>query len=185
MKKVIALLSFAIVLFTACEGPQGPPGFDGFDGRDGQNGIDGQNDDIGKVFDQNVNFGDADDFTVKIDFPNTIEVFENDVVLVYRLAEIVQDSNGQDTDVWQLMPQNFFLDQGTLQYNYDHTFFDVSIFLDGTFDLTLLEDKFTQNQIFRIAVLPAEQLQGKDSNGLKFSEIESMLDTTNTDLLLF
>ena len=175
MKKVIALLSLALVVFTACEGPAGPPGFDGFDGRDG---IDGENGLIGQVFDEVINF-EADDYGINIAYPNNFDVQANDVVLVYRLAEI---NNG--TDVWQLMPQNFFLDEGTLQYNFDYTEFDVTIFLDATFDLALLGDAFTQEQIFRIAVLPAGMVQGKDLSGLKFSEIENMLDF-NTYKVLF
>jgi len=167
MKKIIALLSLALVLFTACEGPQGPSGLDGFNGTDGL---------IGQVFDKSVSFGS--DFTKNIAFPKDFAV-NSDVLLVYRLAEI---NNG--VDVWQLMPQNFFLDQGILQYNFDYTEIDVTIFLDANFDLTLLEDKFTQNQIFRIAVVPADLLQGKDINGLEYSEIESMLDA-NTDKVLF
>ncbi len=176
MKKVISVLSLALVLFISCEGPQGPPGLDGFDGTDAEA--------IGKVFDQVVNFGAADNFSITIPYPTTIEVFENDVVLVYRQAEVIKDSNNEDTDVWQLLPQNFFLDEGILQYNYDHTFFDVTLFLDGTFDLSILGDQFTKNQVFRIAVVPARMVQGKELSSLKFSEIENMLNT-DTDQLLF
>ena len=35
-------------------------------------------------------------------------------------------------------------------------FIDVQIFLDANFDLTLLGSQFTNDQIFRIAIVPAE-----------------------------
>jgi len=180
MKKIIAILSFILVAFTACEGPQGAPGFDGRDGLNGQDGADGL---VGAVFDQVVNFGAVDNYTTSFNYPTTIEVFENDAVLVYRLAEIVKDDNNIDTDVWQLIPQNFFLDQGILQYNYDHTFFDIELFLDGNFDLSLLGDEFTQEQIFRIVILPATMAQAGKLNTKNYQDIEGMLDI-NPDHLL-
>jgi hypothetical protein len=59
-------------------------------------------------------------------------------------------------DIWRLLPQTILLDQGILQYNYDHTFFDVSVFLDADFDLGTLLPVYTDDQIFRIAIVPAE-----------------------------
>ncbi|HAI44493.1 MAG TPA: hypothetical protein DCM40_43530, partial [Maribacter sp.] len=86
----------------------------------------------------------------------TIEVFETDVVLVYMLWDVTEDSNGESVDIWRLMPQTRILDQGLLQYNYDYTFFDVSIFLESDFDLSTLQPGDTDDQVFRIAILPAE-----------------------------
>ena len=163
MKKIIALLSLIVVVFVSCEGE---PGRDGLDGQDGTNGF------VGQVFDKVVNFGTQDNFKITIDFPSDIEVFESDTVLIYRLAEVVKDNQGEDTDVWQLLPQNFFLDQGILQYNYEHTFFDFSILLDGNFDLTTLDNKFTQEQVFRIAVIPSDFLNSKD---IDITNIQSVL----------
>jgi hypothetical protein len=69
------------------------------------------------------------------------------------LWEETEDSNGEPVDIWRLMPQTRILDQGLLQYNYDYTFFDVSIFLESDFDLSTLQPGDTDDQVFRIAVL--------------------------------
>ncbi|PIB27094.1 hypothetical protein BFP77_13755 [Maribacter sp. 4U21] len=163
MKKLSLVLGclFAL-LFITCEGPQGPPGFDGFDGLDGRDGIDGQDgvNILGKVIDIEGTFSEENDYGLLFEFPQTIEVFETDVVLVYLLWDQTEDSNGEAVDIWRLLPQTRILDQGLLQYNYDHTFLDVNIFLESDFDLGTLQSGDTDNQVFRIAVLPAETAQG-------------------------
>ena len=45
---------------------------------------------------------------------------------------------------------------GTFLYTFNHTYFDVKFFLDGNFNLNTLGAEWTQNQLFRIAIVPAE-----------------------------
>ena len=73
-------------------------------------------------------------------------------MLVYLLEGVT--TNGDD--IWSQLPQTFFLSQGTLLYSFDHTFFDVRLFLDGNFDLSTLGSQFTNDQTFRIAIVPSE-----------------------------
>lgn len=153
MKNTTLLLAgLFLAIFSSCEGPAGPPGFDGRDGLDGLDGINI----LGTVLEIEGTFSVDNDYRIFYEFPETVEVFESDVVLVYILWEQVDDGNGEFIDVWRLLPQTRFLDQGLLQYNYDHTFFDVSVFLESDFDLATLSPGDTDNQIFRIAIMPAE-----------------------------
>ena len=148
MKKFSLVFGAFLTLFLiSCEGPIGPPGFDGFDGRDGLNGEDGVNI-LGAVIDIEGTFSADMDYTIGYEFPNTIEVFETDVVLVYLLWGQTEDGNGELVDIWRLMPQTRILDQGLLQYNFDHTFFDVTMFLEADFDLATLPAGDTDNQVF-------------------------------------
>ncbi|ASO06257.1 MULTISPECIES: collagen-like triple helix repeat-containing protein [Arenibacter] len=173
MKKVTLLLgAFIALFFISCEGPAGPPGFDGFDGQDGEDGLDGVNI-LGTVIDIEGDFNPSD-YAITYQFPQTVEVFETDVVLVYILWEQLDGGNEPPIDVWRLLPQTVLLDQGILQYNYDHTFLDVRIFLDGDFDLGTLNAADTQNQVFRIAILPAEKLAGSK---LDKSNINAVMNT--------
>ncbi len=163
MKKFSLVFAAFLTLFLiSCEGPIGPPGFDGFDGRDGLDGQDGVNI-LGTVIDIEGTFRADMDYIIDYEFPNTIEVFETDVVLVYLLWSQTEDGNGDLVDIWRLMPQTRILDQGLLQYNFDYTFFDVTMFLEADFDLTTLPAGDTDNQVFRVAILPAESLSGKSS----------------------
>ncbi len=162
--------ALATLFFISCEGPQGPAGFDGFDGVDGLDGADGVNI-LGQVMDIEGTFTLDNDYSIFYEFPQTIEVFETDVVLVYMLWDVTEDSNGESVDIWRLMPQTRILDQGLLQYNFDYTFLDVNIFLESDFDLSTLPAGDTDNQVFRIAVLPAESTTGK----LDTSNINSVM----------
>lgn len=164
MKKFSILLGTFVALFLmACEGPAGPPGFDGVDGVDGEDGINI----LGTVFEvENVNFDyDAasnlySHLITFSDFTN-FEIFEADAVLVYRHDGIIDYQDNSSADAWSLIPQNFLLPQGTIQYTNAHTFKDVEIFIDGNFNLVSLDTGFTDNQLFRIVILPAQFAQAK------------------------
>lgn len=159
MKNYTAFFSLLVsILFLSCEGPQGPPGFDGLDGLPGRDGADGVNV-TGNVIDIEGSFTNENDYRIFYEFPQSIEVFETDVVMVYLLWDQTEDGNGDAVDIWRALPQTVLLDQGILQYNFDHTFFDVNIFLDSDFDLGTLVPADTDNQVFRIAVIPAELTQ--------------------------
>lgn len=149
MKNIFLFLALSTtVLFTSCEGDPGPPGQDGVDF-------------LAQVFETNVNFqynaGSNTYSSSFISFPFT--VYESDVVLAYRYEGQDDIGNGQSADVWTQLPQNIFYQDGTgdiFQYNFNHTFIDVQFTVEGNFDLTNIDSEYVNNQIFRIAVVPAE-----------------------------
>lgn len=148
------ILLLAITLLWAC---QGIPGKDGLDGGSI----------LGTVFEIEGDFTPSNEWVLYFQFPNTIEVLNSDIVLVYILWG--QDNN---VDVWRLLPQAVVLQEGILQYNYDFTLKDVQIFLDGSLDLNTLLPAESQDQVFRIVVLPAN-----------FAIINS-IDLSNYNLLI-
>lgn len=183
MKKFSILLgTFIALFFMACEGPAGPPGFDGYDGEDGQDGIDGE---IGTVIDIEGDFTPNNDYSIGYQFPQNIEVFETDVVLVYILWEQLPDGNNPPIDVWRLLPQTLILNQGILQYNYDHTFIDVNIFLDAEFDLGTLTAADTQGQVFRIAILPAGKLSGAKLDRSNINAVMNLIGVSEKEVQRF
>lgn len=173
MKKVSFLLALlTTVFFVSCEGPAGPPGPPGFDGLDGQDGINI----LGQVLEIEGSFTFDNDYSLFYEFPNTVEVFESDLILVYILWEQFEDTDGQLVDVWRLLPQTRILNQGLLQYNYDHTFFDVSIFLESDFDLGTLAPADTDNQVFRIGIVPADFAQGSRFDRSNLQQVMELLN---------
>lgn len=149
MKKILSLITLTFILI-ACEGDRGPVGPPGPPGGSGEA-------EIGHVYDIEANFNTQNNFSVISEFPLSIEVFETDVVMVYLLENQISDPSGP-VDVWSPLPQTFYLDFGDqVSYNFNHTFFDVNIFLDGNTDLSSLGPEFTNNQIFRIVILPATE----------------------------
>ncbi len=97
------------------------------------------------------------------------------MVLVYLLEETTADG----LDVWSLLPQTFFTADGTLIYNFDHTAVDVSVYLFADFDLDFLGPEFTNNQIFRVAVVPADFAQSVDVFNME-AVMDALQVTTTT-----
>ena len=173
MKKFASfILLIAVFTVMSCEGPMGPPGVPGEDGTSL----------LGTVFEMQGDFKPSNNYELYFDFPQNFEIYETDVVLVYILWEVA-NVNGKQTDVWRLLPQTVLLNDGVLQYNFDYTVVDVKIFLEGTTDFNNLLPAETNNQIFRIAVLPADFMAKKSVNindynslkslpGLKLNELE-------------
>ncbi len=149
MKNILLFLALSsTILFTSCEGDPGPPGLDG--------GLVYAN-----VFEVSPAFSYSDYpenlyFTSVYNYP--FEVFESDVVLVYRWSGL-DDTVSPPADIWTQLPQNKFYQDGTgdfIQYNYNSTFISVQFTIEGNFDLTNIDPKDLNGQTFRVAVVPAE-----------------------------
>ena len=137
MKKLVSLLS--VVLFMSCVVEEG------IDGRDG--GLI-----VSSAFEIVVDFNPSNNY--EIVEPYGFDVFEYDVTLVYILWET---DNGQD--VWRLLPQSaIFVGGATLTYNFDFTQTDVKLFLEGTANFDNLGAVWTQDVVFRIVVVPADNV---------------------------
>ncbi|KAF0235673.1 MAG: hypothetical protein FD181_3340 [Prolixibacteraceae bacterium] len=148
MKKLATMiLLFVSAFILSCEGPMGPPGEDG-------------DDMLGTIFELEGDFKASDNYELFFDFPANFKIYDTDVVLVYILWDVVK-VNGKNTDVWRLLPQTIVLDEGVIQYNFDYTVNDVRIFLEATIPFSDLLPAETQDQVFRIAVLPADFVASK------------------------
>ena len=163
------MMTASMAIFGSCEGPEGPsgpagaqgpsgpPGAQGPQGPQGPPGEDGIDGDVflPSVFEITGDFMAENDFSLYYVFPDDTEVLESDIVLVYLLWEQAESDNGELLDVWRLLPQTIVLNEGILQYNYDHTLADVQIFLDGNIDFDILLPAEALDQVFRIVVLPS------------------------------
>ncbi len=148
MKKFILLLALAVT-FIACEGDQGPPGVTI----------------VGQSFEREVDFRPENDYAAFIPFPNGIEAFETDRVLVYRLEFVDDAVDGGTVDVWSLLPQlKYTIDGESFQYNFVSSGGDVEIFMDSPDRalLDVIDFDFVEDQIFRIVILPVDLIQGVD-----------------------
>ena len=161
MKSILSLISVFALLLTACTGDQGPPGFDGFDGLDG--GLI-----VASAFEIEVDFTAANNF--EFVEPYGFDVLPSDVTLVY-----IEWETDNGAPIWRLLAQNEFFDDGSiLTYNFDFTQDDVRLFLDGTTDLNTLGDVWTQDQVFRVVVVPADNVDSID-----VSNINTVMNVNN------
>jgi hypothetical protein len=135
MKKISLLFTVVGVFgFQSCSGPEGPQGPTGYNVE-------------AEVFEVFADFTTTNNFSTLVNLNPTI--LSSDMILVYRRFDIY---NG--ADVWRLIPQTVYLSQGNLDYNYDFTKNDINIFLDADFDLRILPVAYSQNQLFRIVIIP-------------------------------
>jgi len=131
-------------------------------------------DTIGQTFEiDNVNFISNNGFSASVNVvvPNNIDVFESDVPLVFILDPDATAANG-GIEVFEPLPRSFFFaDGGFAQYRFNFVFddntgiFDLDLILESD-DFSLLSNGFTQNQIFRIVIVPSAFAESNDTNDL-------------------
>lgn len=168
MKKLVLLFSaIGMIALQSCEGPAGPPGPPGPQGPGGFEA---------EVFEVTRTFTQGNDFSSLI--PLNPPIFASDVVLVYILWDV--DGN---TPIWRLMPQTVQLDEGDLIYNYDFTRFDVNLFLSSAdFPLTILGPQWTNNQTFRIVLIPGFFGNNFRVNYNDYEAVMNMIGKTEADV---
>ena len=162
MKKLSLILS--VLFIVSCQGDPGPVGPVGPEGPAGP---------VGQAFEVEANFDGSNEYTQFFEIPSNIEVLESDIVAVYLLWEVDENTGN---DVWQPLPVSVFFDDGELQYAFDHTVTDVKLFLTGDTNLGTVGDSYTQNQIFRVAVLPVDYVQAKNINMSNMGQVMSAID---------
>ena len=156
MKNFYALLFLIPIFLVSCEGPVGPPGPPGPAGPAGEDGNGGI---LGQVIEVEADLNSVTGYEFFVEIPDDIEVYETDVITVYRLM-----GDFEGTDIWEPLPQTIFLNDGILLYAFDYTLFDVRLFLDGTVDFGRLDPIDTDDLIFRIAIIPADYAKDVDVN---------------------
>lgn len=180
MKKLSTLILMSLFAFTSCttdsvQGPPGPPG------PQGPSGVDGF---IGTAIDLEGDFTAANEYTLSLFFAEEdIEVFESDAVLVYVKTGEGDIVAGAPVEIFRALPQTYYQGDKTVVYNYDFTFEDVFIFLDGInsdgtqLDFAALDADFRLDQKFRIIIIPAAF--GQSRQQLDLSNMNAVMKELN------
>jgi hypothetical protein len=164
MKKISLLLAFiGMISLQSCTN------------NDDDNYID--YDTISEVFEVTRSFNSGNNYSSLIIFPHTI--FPSDMVLAYRLDAVV---NG--TDVWKLMPQTYYFNNGTLDFRYDFDFtqYDINIFMEG-FDLATVSTNYRNNQVFRVVIIPANFINKTAINYQDYNAVIKALKINESKIL--
>ena len=139
-----------------------------------ENSVD--NDTISEVFElRNVNFSynSIDGYTIYRTL--SPQIYASDVILIYRMAGTI-DAN---TPIWQQIPRTLYLPQGELDYDFDFSKEDFTIYAGGTYDLTLTPSYIT-NQTFRIVIIPG-YFSNKMAHKVDLSDYNAVVKAFNID----
>jgi hypothetical protein len=122
---------------------------------------------LAEVFEVRTSFTAANNYSrlVTLNPP----IYNSDMVLVYRLFDVL---NGQS--LWRQLPQAVYLPQGELDYNFDFTRNDIEIFLESDFDLATLGAFWSQNQVFRVVIIPG-YFSNKNNNAIDFNDYNAVV----------
>lgn len=158
MKKIFLLLAVVagMSFIQSCEGPEGPQGPPGPTGYSAE----------AEVFEiRNVNFINDGGGFFGIIYDLNPTILNSDMILVYRLSGV---SGG--LDIWEPIPKTYYFSSGQeLDYNFDFTTNDISIYLGYT-DQAVLTPDFISNQVFRVVVIPGyltNKIGATDYNSVK------------------
>ncbi|MFY0481003.1 hypothetical protein ACI6PS_00245 [Flavobacterium sp. PLA-1-15] len=169
MKRIFLLLAVvAMTTLQSCEGDQGPVGPQGPEGP-------GDGDTISEVFElQNVNFqlNQNNEYTIFRELNPAI--IDSDVILIYRMSGTINPT----TPIWQLIPRTLFLDEGELDYDYDFSAVDFTIYAGGTYNLATTP-QFINNQTFRIVIVPGYFSRG--ANVVDFEDYNAVIEAYGID----
>lgn len=170
MNNILKNLSILIIFFLiqSCEGPVGPEGPIGLQGQPGINIL-------GTTYEVEIDFNAENDYLDLFNFP--IQLEESDGVLVYRLVGVENNK-----DIWRLLPQTYFFEEGILMYNFDYSVSDFAIFMDGPISYSSLQEQWRLDQIFRIIVIPADFPSSK-INYNDYEGVVKMLGLSESDFV--
>jgi hypothetical protein len=165
MKKLLLpLMVLSVIFIQACQGPMGPAG------PEGPAGITVEAD----VFEVVGDFAPESNFTVEAVFDELgLTFLESDKLLIYHLWE-----TDEGRDVWRMLPQTIYLEQGQFAYQFDFTNVDFRIFLQGNFDLNLLGPEWRDEQYFRLVVVPTRAVNFR----VDFNDFDAVVKHYNLDV---
>jgi len=126
---------------------------------------------LAEVFEVRTSFTAANNYSKLITLNPPI--YNSDMVVVYRLFDVI---NGQN--LWRQLPQAVYLVQGELDYNFDFTRNDISLFLESDFDLATLGSAWSQNQVFRVVIIPG-YFSNKNKKEIDFNDYDAVVKAYN------
>lgn len=165
MKKIFILLGFTSLLFTSCYYED-----DSVD-----------KDTIATTFEVTRTFDASNNYATEVVAPNSIEVLTADVPLVYILDPV--KSAGENGDVWESLPKTFDFGPGQyarFEYNFifnektDVASIEITLKSD---DLAALANDITNNQVFRVVIVPSQFAQNPNIDLSDFNAVQAALNS--------
>ncbi len=116
------------------------------------------------LFERQLSFTSANDYSVIVDFPQDFEIRDTDLVIAYRRNGV--DESNNNAGIWDALPRTYFGPLGDVTYSFNYSVGGIQVLLDAEdgLDREALGDDFRINQDFQFAILPSELRSGKILN---------------------
>lgn len=163
MKRILLLVTVvATSILSSCTGPEGPRGVAGPDSE---------------VFElRNVNFSlnSNNEYTIYRELNPQILLSDN--ILIYRLSGTIDSQ----TPIWQPIPITLYLTQGELDYDFDFSKVDFTIYAGGTYNLATTPN-YLNNQTFRIVIVPGYLSNKGTQNAVNLDDYNAVIKAYHID----
>ncbi len=167
MKRIIFLLSIiGITILQSCTAKEGR------NGLDGQNGYSAESE-VFEIKNTNFSYSATNGYTIYRQLNPQIR--SSDVLLIYRLSGTINPT----TPIWQQIPRTLYVSQGELDYDFDFSKQDFTIYAGGNYNLNLTPN-YIQNQTFRIVIVPGT-FSGKTTENLKDLSYDDVISKFHID----
>lgn len=123
-----------------------------------------------------INFGFVGGNSYSIYQTLNPQLFDSDVILIYRLSGII----GANTPIWQQIPRTLYLPQGELDYDFDFSKEDFTIYADGNYPLNQTPSYLT-SQTFRIVIVPGYFANKAGAKKIDYSDYNAVIKALNID----
>ena len=132
---------------------------------------------LSKVYEvRNVNFAFNANNGYSIYQTLNPHISPSDVLLIYRLSGTINPS----TPIWQQIPRTLYLPQGELDYDFDFSKEDFTIYAGGTYDLSLTPNYIT-NQTFRLVIIPGYASNKAAAKNVDYSDYKAVIEAFHID----
>ena len=125
---------------------------------------------------RNINFGYNATSGYTIYQTLSPQISASDVLLIYRLSGTINSS----TPIWQQIPRTLYLTQGELDYDFDFSRQDFTIYAGGTYDLSLTPSYIT-NQTFRLVIIPGYASNKVKAENVDYSDYNAVIHAFHLD----
>jgi hypothetical protein len=100
------------------------------------------------------------------------QIYASDNILIYRMSDLIYSN----TPVWQLIPRTIYFGNGDeLDYDYDFSKEDFTIYANGTYDLSETPE-YIFNQTFRIVIIPG-YFSSRRAVQVDFNDYNAVIET--------
>lgn len=135
------------------------------------------------VYDLQNNFKfENNRFQIPIRFDASKPLPSTDVVLVYRRNGVDNGAN-----VWQPIPRTMYLQQGDLDYDFDFTVRDVTLYAAADFDIMAqnadFQNQYMNNQVFRLVFVPASATSKIKLDYSNYDEVAKFYNIKEKDIM--